>query len=378
MRLHFLLSADARNAAGNDCFPLRVDGCGKHRCAQLHDIAFTAQPAFSPTQPQELLGLNAELMAQAPCIVERQLECNRASGIAQRDTAELRELAQLLGRQHKLHGELPHFSEEHVPTCREALELVADQHVRLTTERTTHGAGLSLQQAHDLERYLDVTRAEILFARGVMLVEGPAELYLVPAFADGMGHSFDSLGVTTCAVHGVDFKPYRSLLGPSSLQIPTVVVTDGDADEDARGITEAGVRRGRLLLGPDTGLAAKVETAIDADRDFSAARTLLREDNIFVGDTTLETDLLASAADPMKETFAELKPHLAARKAFDAAIDAAVSGGAEERRKLLAFINRVGKGRFAQRLVPHLDGVEPPDYIRAAIDRIVQLMTPNA
>lgn len=48
-----------------------------------------------------------------------------------------------------------------------------------------HARSLDLDQGveADLERYLDVTRAEMLFAKGVILVEGAAEEFLVPAFA---------------------------------------------------------------------------------------------------------------------------------------------------------------------------------------------------
>jgi putative ATP-dependent endonuclease of OLD family len=43
-------------------------------------------------------------------------------------------------------------------------------------------AGLTFEEADraDLERYLDVSRGEMLFAKGVLLVEGDAEVYLRP------------------------------------------------------------------------------------------------------------------------------------------------------------------------------------------------------
>src|SRR5260221_5371223 len=72
------------------------------------------------------------------------------------------------------------------------------------------------EQRNDLQRYLDVTRAEILFARGVIFVEGVAEQFLVPAFAAAfmrkkdIGTSLDDLGITVCSVNGTDFVPYRT------------------------------------------------------------------------------------------------------------------------------------------------------------------------
>ncbi len=80
----------------------------------------------------------------------------------------------------------------------------------------THGfnsAALAFtpEQKDDLQRYLDVTRAEMLFARGVIFVEGVTEQCLVPAFAaahmqkKGLGTSLDDLGITVCSVNGTDF-----------------------------------------------------------------------------------------------------------------------------------------------------------------------------
>ena len=40
--------------------------------------------------------------------------------------------------------------------------------------------GLSAPDIANLERYLDATRSALLFARKVLLVEGPAELFLIP------------------------------------------------------------------------------------------------------------------------------------------------------------------------------------------------------
>lgn len=52
-----------------------------------------------------------------------------------------------------------------------------------TIGRSTAALDLTEADVDDLARYLDVTRAEMLFARGVILVEGDAERFLIPAFA---------------------------------------------------------------------------------------------------------------------------------------------------------------------------------------------------
>ena len=84
----------------------------------------------------------------------------------------------------------------------------------------------------DLERYLDVTRGEVLFAKGVLLVEGEAERFLLPALAKAEGVDFDELGISVCSVAGTNFAPYVTLLGERGLRLPVAVVTDGDPTDE--------------------------------------------------------------------------------------------------------------------------------------------------
>ncbi|MFV7441885.1 ATP-dependent nuclease [Acinetobacter pittii] len=78
----------------------------------------------------------------------------------------------------------------------------------------------------DIERYLIATRSEILFAKGVIFVEGDAEEALVPSFAELLGHDLDGLGITVCNVAGTNFNPYIKLA--EGLGLPFVVITDWD------------------------------------------------------------------------------------------------------------------------------------------------------
>lgn len=78
----------------------------------------------------------------------------------------------------------------------------------------------------DLETYLNATRAELLFARGVIFIEGDAEEALLPIFASSLGHSLDELGISVCNVGGVNFRPYVKLA--EALKLPYSVITDWD------------------------------------------------------------------------------------------------------------------------------------------------------
>ena len=62
-----------------------------------------------------------------------------------------------------------------------------------------------------LERYLDVTRAELFFARGIIFVEGAAELMLISVFAQKCGHCLRDHAVSLISVEGLNFDcSYRS------------------------------------------------------------------------------------------------------------------------------------------------------------------------
>jgi putative ATP-dependent endonuclease of OLD family len=55
-----------------------------------------------------------------------------------------------------------------------------------------------------LERFLDVTKANLFFAKGVTIVEGDAENILLPTLADCIGRSFSEYGVSIVNVgHGL-------------------------------------------------------------------------------------------------------------------------------------------------------------------------------
>ena len=81
----------------------------------------------------------------------------------------------------------------------------------------------------DLERYLDATRAALLYARKVMLVEGPAELFLIPPLVkEALGISLDDLGITVIPIYGIHFDVYAKLFGPDGITKKCAIVTDGD------------------------------------------------------------------------------------------------------------------------------------------------------
>jgi putative ATP-dependent endonuclease of OLD family len=236
---------------------------------------------------------------------------------------------------------------------------------------TTRDLNLNETQIADLERYLDVTRAEILFARGVILVEGAAELFLVPAFARGMGVDLDRLGITVCSVHGTDFTPYWRLLSDKGLDTPCVVVTDGDPRERDGGIVYLGINRGERLVHV---LQQPVDSPFPGPKRYDEFRKALAEAGIFVGNDTLEIDLLDGFADLMVETYRAIVGSDRRTKSLEEAVGATATGSDEAKQVVLSRIEDIGKGRFAQRLADKVGSREPPSYVKSAIEGIVALV----
>jgi putative ATP-dependent endonuclease of OLD family len=93
--------------------------------------------------------------------------------------------------------------------------------------------GLSTKQLAHLRRFLDVTKAALFFARGVILVEGVAEQLLVPVFAERLGRPLAPSGVAVINIGGVAFRPFTDLFGADKLPYRLAVISDDDRQTEA-------------------------------------------------------------------------------------------------------------------------------------------------
>ena len=89
-----------------------------------------------------------------------------------------------------------------------------------------------------LERFLDVTKANLFFARGVMIVEGAGENILVPTLARLIGRDFTEYGVSIINVGGVGLRRFARILQrrdpekDGTVCVPTACVADLDIMPD--------------------------------------------------------------------------------------------------------------------------------------------------
>ena len=89
-----------------------------------------------------------------------------------------------------------------------------------------------------LERFLDSTKSNLFFAKGVILVEGDSEMLLLPAFANLIGYPLHKIGVSLVNVSGTSFERYIKLFSRSdlwkktmkrpSIYTPIAIITDLD------------------------------------------------------------------------------------------------------------------------------------------------------
>lgn len=82
-----------------------------------------------------------------------------------------------------------------------------------------------------LERFLDATKANLFFAKGLIMVEGDAENLLVPAIAEVMERQLYKYGISVVNVGSTAYKRYVNIFkrkDEKSFDIPIAVISDLD------------------------------------------------------------------------------------------------------------------------------------------------------
>ena len=91
---------------------------------------------------------------------------------------------------------------------------------------------LQVNHKDDLSRYLDVTKSQLFFARGVIFVEGISEALLLPVFANRLNRRLDQNAVEVVNISGTAFEPFALLFNDArankKIGIPAAIMTDDD------------------------------------------------------------------------------------------------------------------------------------------------------
>jgi len=94
-----------------------------------------------------------------------------------------------------------------------------------------------------LRRFLDVTKANLFFAKGVILVEGWAEEILLPILAKKAGINLTGKGISIINVAGTAFLRYSKIFrrkNSPNLDLPVAVITDLDLKPDEEDVMDDG------------------------------------------------------------------------------------------------------------------------------------------
>lgn len=245
-----------------------------------------------------------------------------------------------------------------------------------TVARSLTGIELEAADREDLERYIDVTRGELFFSKGVILVEGDAEKFLLPTLAKLYDETFDfdAMGITVCSIAGTNFAPYVKLLGPQGLNIPFAVLTDFDPkgsevsqeddDPDGKGVGK-NYGENRVVNHIMQNLLPE---RLWEPLEFKQVLKLAPQYGVFLNEFTFEVDVFKAGAEEHFQTAAE---ELSSNKQMHARFKALAADPASlDAKQFLKDIDSIGKGRFAQRLASVLLAKKAdvcPVYIKDAL-----------
>ena len=222
--------------------------------------------------------------------------------------------------------------------------------------------GLDESTAQRVERYLDAVRSTLLFAKGVILVEGEAELVMVPALIRAaFGVSPDEMGISIIAMDSAFFEHIAVVFHADRIRRRCAIVTDLDKsivelpencnEDDAqqkhcRAAQEDGERRRESL------------TAFTADNGW------LR---VFLAEHTFEVEFLAArnareAGETVDTIYKRPADKTRVREALNAT-ELSLAG-----MEILRLAEKVGKGWFALLLSEKLHAdTFIPEYILRAV-----------
>jgi putative ATP-dependent endonuclease of OLD family len=100
----------------------------------------------------------------------------------------------------------------------------------VTCEVYQPSTDLTHEQVHNIQRYLDAVRSNLLFAKSVVLVEGDAEEILIPILIKKvLGVSLDELGISLINIRSTGFQNVAVLFHDRRIRKRCGILTDLDA-----------------------------------------------------------------------------------------------------------------------------------------------------
>jgi predicted ATP-dependent endonuclease of OLD family len=220
-------------------------------------------------------------------------------------------------------------------------------------------ANLSPKDVDGIERYLDAVRSNLLFAKGIIMVEGDAEEILVPEMIlKVFGISLDELGISLVNIGSTGFENLAVLFHPNRVRRNCAIITDLDAVSVSKDsvTTEEWTK---CLNSEKSGTERKDRLEV-----FIQGNPYVK---IFFANHTFEVDFLrAGNQNIITAWLPTFYTRQAERNASLEKINSANSSLSNW--EVLRLAKAAGKGWFAIQLARHLTHeIKIPDYILKAI-----------
>lgn len=127
----------------------------------------------------------------------------------------------------------------------------------------------SLNRKQQLERYIDVTKSQLFFSKGVLFVEGISEELLVPVFAQILNQRLEDYKIELLNADGTSFYPFIYLFNSTdkskTLPLPLSIMTDDDRFTESKN-TEYSFKNLKDNLPKAEDLFKKIKAATQAKR----------------------------------------------------------------------------------------------------------------
>ncbi len=236
-------------------------------------------------------------------------------------------------------------------------------------------AGLSPESINQIQRYLDAVRTNLLFAKGVILVEGDAEEILVPMMIkEVFGVSLDELGISLINIRSTGFENVAQLFHDERIQRKCAILTDLD---DA--ICDTAIQP------TDSLKLKKYKERVERSKNKGAERKVRLDDyvkgnrwiEVFYANHTFEVDFVAAGNDweviqIIDQVYAGAPKRKLSKEELESE-DVSIFG-----RRVLTMAAHEGKGWFAIMLGKHITHkTYVPEYILDAIVFAKESYSPN-
>jgi predicted ATP-dependent endonuclease of OLD family len=225
--------------------------------------------------------------------------------------------------------------------------------------------GLPHESINEIQRYLDAVRTNLLFAKGVLLVEGDAEEILIPIMLKQVyGVSLDELGISLINIRSTGFENVAQLFHDDRIRRKCSIITDLDdaicdttiVDGDAEKVIKY---KKRVEKSKKSGLERKAKL----DKFVKDNNWL----DVFYANYTFEVDFVLNSnawevVEVIKQVYTDDDTQKLSKKELESK-DIALFG-----KRILTMAKQEGKGWFAIMLGEHIFyRTYIPEYIINAI-----------